>query len=166
MPAKRYRHFDRRCEISPERERRSPRPDAQRRGTAGRKRQPAAASDGPGRRSPQSIRKDEATQQELAELRRLRQSLVQVAQDIIATFGADPEAGSTEAPRPGPGARGMGRPGMMGRRMRGRGAYWDASGPMRRMPPPGRRGYRGMEGPFAPRGHGADPADEDGDTDG
>jgi hypothetical protein len=159
-------HVNRRCEISREREPKSPRPGGQRQGTAGRKRQTAAVSEEPGRQDPENIVQEKATEQELAELRRLRQSLVQVAQEIFATFGVDPEEGSTAGPRFGPGARGMGRPGMMGRRMRGQGAHWDEPGPMRRMPPPGRRGYRGMEGPFAPRRHDAVPADEDGDTDG
>ena len=148
----------RRCEISGEREPRSSKPGGQREGTAGGKRQTAAGSKEPGRQGPENI------DQDLAELRRLRQSLVQVAQEILATFGGDPEA--TEGQRFGPGVRGMRRPGMMGRRMMGgRGPYREGSGPMRGMPPPGRRGSRGMEGPFPRRGRGATPADED-DTDG
>lgn len=149
---------DRRCEISGEREPRSSKPSGQREGTARRKRQTAPGSKEPGRPDPENI------DQELNELRRLRQSLVQVAQEILATFGGDPEA--TEGPRFGPGARGMRRPGMMGRRMMGgRGAYRRGPGPMRGMPPSGQRGSRGMEGPFPPRQRGAAPADE-GDMDG
>jgi hypothetical protein len=151
-------HIYRRCEISGEREPRSSKPSGQREGTVAKKRQTAAVSKEPGRQDPDNIG------QELAELRRLRQSLVQVAQEILATFGGDPEA--TEGPTFGPGARGMRRPGMMGRRMMGgRRAYRQGPGPMRGMPPPGRRGSPGMEGPFPPRRRGAAPADED-DTDG
>jgi hypothetical protein len=160
-------HVDRRCEISREREHTPPKPGGQQReGAGGRRRQTAAASEEPGRPHPENTVQEKATEQELAELRRLRRSLMQVAQEILATFGVDPEEGSPAGPRFGPGARGMGRPGMMGRRMRGQGPPRDASGPMRRMPPPGRRGFRGMEGPFAPRRHDAEPPDEDEDADG
>jgi len=140
--------------MNPERERRSSKPGGQSEGTVGRKRRTAAASEDPERQDSESI------EQELAELRRLRQSLLQVAQEIFATLGIDP----AEGPRFGPGARGMGRPGMMGRRMWGGGASWDAPGPMRRIRPGGRR-FPGMEERLGPGGRGPAPSDEDEDTD-
>ena len=153
---------DRGCEISPDKERTSPGTGGRREQGAGRKRQTAAAASRERERQEAEITgQDEITQQELAELRRLRQSLVQVARDIIITLGVDPEEASAQAPGLGPGARGMGRPRMAGRRMRGRGPYWDAPGPMRRMAPPGQRGYRGMDGPVGPWRRGAAEAGED-----
>lgn len=154
---------DRGCEISPERQRTSQRTGGRREKSAGSKRQTtAAASKETVPQDAGTTELDEVTRQELAELRRLRQSLVQVARDIIITLGADPDEVMTAGPAFGPGARGMRRSGGMGGRMRGRGASWDAPGPMRRMPPPGPRGHRGMDGPpVGPRRRGAAMADED-----
>ena len=90
---------------------------------------------------------DRSAERELDELLQLRQALVRIARDIIVTLGVDPDESSMPGPGLGPRARGMGGPGMMGRRMRRGGAYRDGPGPMRRMPPPGPRGYPGMGGP-------------------
>jgi hypothetical protein len=150
------------CEISAERQRTSSGTSGRRGKSAGGKRQTAAATSREREReAAETGEQDAAIQQDLAELRLLRRSLVQLARDIIITVGVDPEDGAAQAPGFGPGAGGMGRPRMAGRRMRGRRPYWDGPGPMRRMPPPGPRGNRGIDGPMGPWRRGADTADED-----